>query len=102
MARGLPAPVRPRGAWFAFAITAVLGTIAAALLPTPWAIVCGVLAALGATGAFVMFVVIVVLEDSAVPNARAKPEDQLQGPKAPADDERRSRPPLRPRGRGDR
>ena len=82
MARGLPAPVRPRGAWFAFAITAVLGTIAAALLPTPWAIVCGVLAALGATGAFVMFVVIVVLEDSAVPNARAKPEDQLQGPKA--------------------
>lgn len=59
----LPAPVRPRRAWFVFATTAVLGTVAAALLPTPWSIVCGVLAALGATGAFVMFVVIVVLED---------------------------------------
>jgi hypothetical protein len=41
----------------------VIGTIAAALLRTPWSIVCGVIAALGAGGAFVMFVVIVVLED---------------------------------------
>ncbi|HEY5389037.1 MAG TPA: hypothetical protein VIJ83_00665 [Solirubrobacteraceae bacterium] len=46
-----------------FATTAVLGTIAAALLPSPWSIACGALAALGAIGAFAMFVVIVVLED---------------------------------------
>jgi hypothetical protein len=46
------------------ALTAVAGTIAASLLPSPWSIVCGVLAALGAIGAFVAFVVIVVLEDS--------------------------------------
>ncbi len=44
------------------ALVGVLGTIAAALLPSPWSIACGVLAALGATGAFVMFVVITVLE----------------------------------------
>jgi hypothetical protein len=61
--RGIPSPVRQRRAWFAFAIVAVLGTIAAALLPTPWAIVSGVLAAIGAAGAFVMFVAITVLED---------------------------------------
>jgi hypothetical protein len=60
---GVPPPVRPRGVWFAFATTAVAGTIAAALLPSPWAFVCGALAAVGAVGAFVMFVVIVVLED---------------------------------------
>ena len=61
--RRIPPPVRPRRAWFAFATAAVIGTIAAALLRTPWSIVCGVIAALGAGGAFVMFVVIVVLED---------------------------------------
>jgi len=59
----LPPPERPRRAWFVFATTAVLGTIAAALLPSPWSIVCGVLAALGACGAFAMFVAITVLED---------------------------------------
>jgi hypothetical protein len=62
-AGGVPPPVRPRRAWFACATTAVLGTIAAGVLPSPWSIACGVIAALGATGAFVMFVVIVVLED---------------------------------------
>jgi hypothetical protein len=46
-----------------FATAAVLGTIAAALLPAPWSIVCGVAAAVGAAGAFVMFVAITVLED---------------------------------------
>jgi hypothetical protein len=61
--RGIPPPVRPRRAWMVFALTAVLGTIAAGVLPSPWALVSGVLAALGATGAFAMFVVIVVLED---------------------------------------
>ena len=61
--RGVPEPVRPRRAWFAFATMAVLGTIAAALLPSPWSIAAGVLGAIGATGAFVMFVVITVLED---------------------------------------
>jgi len=50
--------------WLVCATTAVAGTIAASLLPSPWSIVCGVLAALGAIGAFVAFVVIVVLEDS--------------------------------------
>jgi hypothetical protein len=62
-ASGVPPPVRPRRAWFACAVTAVLGTIAAGVLPSPWSIACGVIAALGATGAFVAFVVIVVLED---------------------------------------
>ena len=61
--RGVPAPVRPRRAWLVFATVAVLGTIAAGLLPAPWSIVCGVVAALGAIGAFVMFVMITVLED---------------------------------------
>jgi hypothetical protein len=61
--RGIPSPVGQRRGWFAFAIVAVLGTIAAALLPTPWSIVSGVLAAIGAAGAFVMFVAITVLED---------------------------------------
>jgi hypothetical protein len=60
---GVPPPVRPRRVWFACAITAVLGTIAAGVLPSPWSIACGVIAGLGATGAFVMFVVISVLED---------------------------------------
>jgi hypothetical protein len=62
-ASGMPPPVRPRRAWFACALIAVLGTVAAGVLPSPWSIACGVLAGLGATGAFVMFVVIVVLED---------------------------------------
>ncbi len=53
----------PRRAWFACALAAVLGTIAAALLPAPWSIACGVIAAGGAVGAFAMFVVITVLED---------------------------------------
>jgi hypothetical protein len=61
--RGIPPPVRPRRAWFVCATGAVVGTIAAAVLPSPWSIACGVLAGLGAVGAFVMFVVIVVLED---------------------------------------
>jgi hypothetical protein len=61
---GIPPPVRPRRVWLVCATTAVAGTIAASLLPSPWSIVCGVLAALGAIGAFVAFVVIVVLEDS--------------------------------------
>jgi len=88
----MPPPVRPRRAWFVFATTAVLGTIAAALLPSPWSIVCGVLAALGATGAFFMFVAIVVLEDSPPSDTRADREDPR--------DRWRRRPP-RPRGRGD-
>jgi small-conductance mechanosensitive channel len=61
--RGVPAPVRTRRAWLVFALTAVGGTIAAALLPSPWSIVAGVLASLGAVGAFAMFVLITVLED---------------------------------------
>ncbi|HXR14177.1 MAG TPA: hypothetical protein VN740_05900 [Solirubrobacteraceae bacterium] len=60
---GVPPPERPRRGWFVCATTAVAGTIAAALLPSPWSIACGTLAALGAIGAFVMFVAIVVLED---------------------------------------
>ncbi len=60
---GLPPPELPRRGWFLCATTAVGGTIAAALVPSPWSIACGVLAALGAIGAFVMFVAIVVLED---------------------------------------
>jgi len=60
---GLPTPQRPRRAWFACASTAVGGTIAAALAPSPWSIACGAIAALGAIGAFVMWVAIVVLED---------------------------------------
>jgi 4-hydroxybenzoate polyprenyltransferase len=83
----IPPPVRPRRAWFVFALTAVIGTIAAALLPSPWSIVCGVLAALGATGAFAMFVAIVVLEDSPAGTDREDPP--------------RRRRPLRQRGRGD-
>ena len=63
-AAGVPPPVRPRRAWFACALTAVLGTVAAGVLPSPWSIACGVIAALGAIGAFVAFVVIVVLEDA--------------------------------------
>jgi len=103
--RTIPPPVRPRRAWFVFATTAVVGTIAAALLPSPWSIACGVLAALGATGAFVMFVVIVVLED--------RDEDDVApgGDRADRDADRRAgenradrgpRGPLRPRGRGHR
>ena len=45
------------------ACVAVGGTIAASLLPSPWSVVCGVLAALGATGAFGFFVAITILED---------------------------------------
>ncbi len=88
----IPPPVRPRRAWFVFATTAVLGTIAAALLPSPWSIVCGVLAALGATGAFVMFVAIVVLEDIPAGNTPTDREDPQN---------RWRRRPSRPRGRGD-
>jgi hypothetical protein len=58
----VPPPVRPRRVWLVCATTAVTGTLAAALLPSPWSIACGVIAALGAIGAFVAFVVIVVLE----------------------------------------
>ena len=61
--RGMPPPVGARRAWMGCATVAVAGTIAAALLPSPWALVCGVLAALGATGAFGFFVAIVILED---------------------------------------
>ena len=62
-----PAGCRSRGArgargWSARR-SASRGTIAAALAPSPWSIVCGVLAALGTIGAFVAFVVITVLED---------------------------------------
>ena len=59
----MPAPQRPRRAWMVCATLGVTGTIAAALAPSPWSIVCGVLASLGAIGAFVAFVVITVLED---------------------------------------
>lgn len=59
----IPSPVRQRRAWVAFAVVAVVGTILAAILPTPWSIVSGVLAAIGAAGAFAMFVAITVLED---------------------------------------
>jgi len=59
----MPPPVRPRRAWLACASVAVLGTLGAALLPSPWAIVCGALASIGAVGAFALFVAIVVLED---------------------------------------
>jgi hypothetical protein len=95
--------VRPRRAWFVFASTAVVGTIAAALLPSPWSIVCGVLAALGAIGAFVMFVVIVVLEDRDSDDAGGSGEDHDEGRRAGED---RGGPgprrPVRPRGRGHR
>ena len=59
----MPAPQRPRRAWMACATLAVSGTIAASLAPSPWSLVCGVLAALGAIGAFVAFVAITILED---------------------------------------
>jgi hypothetical protein len=61
--RGVPAPVVPRRLWGVSATIAVTGTIAAALAPSPWSIICGVLAAFGAVGAFGFFVAIVVLED---------------------------------------
>jgi len=60
---GLPPPVRQRRGWGACATVAVAGTVAAALLPSPWAVACGVLAALGAIGAFGFFVAISILED---------------------------------------
>lgn len=60
----MPAPVVPRRLWAVCATVAVAGTIAAALLPAPWSIACGVLAALGAIGAFGFFVAISILEDS--------------------------------------
>lgn len=59
----MPAPVRTRRVWLVCATIAVGGTLAAALLPSPWSIVAGVLASLGAVGAFAMFVLISVLED---------------------------------------
>jgi len=61
--RGLPPPIRPRRGWAVCASVAVAGTIAARLAPSPWSIVCGVLAALGAVGAFAFFVAITVLEE---------------------------------------
>jgi hypothetical protein len=61
--RGVPPPVVPRRWWGVCATVAVAGTIAAALLPAPWSVLCGVLAALGAVGAFGFFVAISVLED---------------------------------------
>jgi hypothetical protein len=60
---GIPAPVAQRRWWAVCATVAVAGTIAAALLPSPWSFVCGALAALGAMGAFAFFVVITILED---------------------------------------
>ena len=60
---GLPEPRRPRRVWMLCASVAVAGTIAASLAPSPWSIACGVLASLGAIGAFASFVVIVILED---------------------------------------
>jgi hypothetical protein len=60
---GLPAPVAQRRWWALCATVAVGGTIAAALLPWPWSLVCGALAALGAIGAFAFFVAITILED---------------------------------------
>jgi hypothetical protein len=93
--------VRPRRAWFVFATTAVVGTIAAALLPSPWSIACGVLAALGATGAFVMFVVIVVLEDDVA--AAGGGDDHNEGRRAGEDRAVQGpRRRMRPRGRGHR
>ena len=62
-ASGLPPPVVPRRWWAVCATVAVVGTIAAALLPSPWSIACGALAALGASGAFGFFVAIVILEE---------------------------------------
>ena len=59
----MPEPRRPRRVWMVCATLGVTGTIAAALAPSPWSIVCGVLAALGTIGAFVAFVVITILED---------------------------------------
>ena len=99
--RTIPPPVRPRRAWFVFATTAVVGTIAAALLPSPWSIACGVLAALGATGAFVMFVVIVVLEDDVAPGGDGA--DRVEDRRAGDDRANRGpRRPMRPRGRDHR
>jgi hypothetical protein len=60
---GIPPPVAQRRWWAVCATVAVAGTIAAALLPSPWSIVCGALAALGAVGAFGFFVAISILED---------------------------------------
>ena len=60
---GIPAPVAQRRWWALCATVAVAGTIAAALLPFPWSLVCGVLAAVGAIGAFAFFVAITILED---------------------------------------
>jgi hypothetical protein len=60
---GLPAPASQRRWWALCATVAVGGTIAAALLPSPWSLVCGALAALGAIGAFAFFVAITILED---------------------------------------
>ena len=65
--RGVPPPVRQRRAWMVCASVAVAGTIAASLLPSPWSIVCGALAAVGAVGAFAFFVAITVLEDRGDP-----------------------------------
>jgi len=96
--RRIPPPVRPRRAWFVFAITAVLGTIAAALLPSPWAVICGVLAALGATGAFAMFVAITVLEDTGDDGASARPGRSSELEQRASDGGTPARHPRRRRG----
>ena len=98
----IPPPVRPRRAWFVFATTAVLGTIAAALLPPPWAVICGALAALGATGAFAMFVAITVLEDSRGDGAPARAGRSSDLEQRAADRDRGAPARHRPRERGDR
>jgi len=94
--------VRPRRAWFVFATTAVLGTIAAALLPSPWAVVCGVLATLGATGAFAMFVAITVLEDTGGDGAPARAGRSSDPQERAAGRDRGAAARHRRRGRGDR
>jgi hypothetical protein len=59
----MPPPAAQRRGWAVCATVAVAGTIAAALLPWPWSLVSGVLAALGAVGAFAFWVAITILED---------------------------------------
>jgi hypothetical protein len=100
--RRIPPPVRPRRAWFVFATTAVLGTIAAALLPSPWAVLCGALAALGATGAFAMFVVITMLEDTGGDGAPARSRRSSELEQRAPDGDRAPPVPHRRRERGDR
>lgn len=60
--RGMPPPAAQRRWWALCATVAVGGTVVAALAPAPWSIVSGVLAAIGAIGAFGFFVAISILE----------------------------------------